>query len=610
MNIGQTMRALMGELRTGEARTLELRPGQVVRGVVTRIDANQQATVTINGVTIQALMEAGLKAGDTALLQVQPPGADGAIRLKLASAGTDLDPTPVSQGAAAPSGADGQLRSLGVAATKANLQAAELLQEAGVPLTKEAIQAAAAALRSVPAGIGKEAWAETVKLALGKGLPLSAAVLEAVHAVVHGDGPDRAFAAMAEQVKAALTDGSGAAAGKGGELLRQLSRLLEQAAAVVERGVQGREPQAAGDSPASPGAGGKPAPVQAGSGAAETGGGSALAEGRPAGEAAAGAAAVGNGRAGSTAAGQTREARAQAQPAAGTSAASTAGEGASAGKPATAAAAASGALAPSGDEVLPGATARGASATPQPEADQAASGNWLSRLLEQLGLEHESKAARLPGGSAPSGMEEAAVRRSDSVRSEQAATLKDVLLQTVRHEDLPETVKEATRQALQQITGQQLLLSGDRTQMLSHLTVMVPFYNAQGRQTAAVHVESRRNERGELDADNCRLLFDLSMRSLGPLLVDVQVTDRSVGIRVLNDHELSATLFAADKAEIAAVLEASGYHLAYLQTASYPERNPAQAGSASGQRDEVLFADKRERPGFRQRPYKGMDVRI
>ncbi|WP_438432420.1 hypothetical protein [Gorillibacterium sp. sgz500922] len=577
MNIGHTLRTLMGELRTGEARTLELRLGQVVRGVVTRIGEDRQATVTINGVSVQALMEAGLKVGDAAWLQVLPPGADGAIRLKLAQAGTEL-PLP-AEAAPLPELAD-QLGGLGLAATKGNRQAAALLAEANLPLSAEDVRAVADALRAAPAGTPKEAWTATVRLALAKGLPLSAGVLEALHAVTQGEGPDGAFAALAERVQTALQAETGAALGQGGALLRELSRLLGEAADAVERGV--------GDVRSQPAR----AELFGLTDQAESSG-PAVRGVSPGTDMVGGTTAPAPGREGSAAVGQARSSVPQAPAAPGASAAA----GAEPGDAAVASARAA-------DESAVGAEA---GSRPERSESQRAAGNWLVRMLEDLGLEHESRAARLPaGGSSPAGP---AAGDAGSLPSGPAATLKEALLLAVGHGDLPDTVKEAARQALLQLTGQQLLLSGNREQLLGHTTVLIPFYNEEGRRTAAVHVEARRKGRGELDADNCRLVFDLSMRSLGALLVDVQVTDRSVGIRVLNDHERSEALFAGGKQALSAILEASGYRLAYLQTGPYPEWNPASGGGSdrfSGKADSGL----QEPLGFQQKPYKGMDVRI
>lgn len=577
MNIGQTLRSLMGELRTGEARTLELRPGQIVRGVVGRVTPDQQATVTINGVTVQALLEAGLKPGEAALLQVQPPGADGTIKLKLApqsSAGLPEQAAPMAQ--ASP---DEQLQQLGLSGSKVNRQAVQLLQEAGQPLTKAGIQAAADALRTAPQGASKEAWLDTVKLALAKGLPLSEGTLEALHSVTQGPGPDRAYAELAHLIRVALSDGGGS--GKSGALLRELGRLLEQAAATVERGAQTDGRAGTGEAAHRTGSEGRSAD---GAGPAQA----SAAKPAEAGQAAAKAAAATN--AGSAPPAEAAEA--------GTGLAKRPGLTGQEGK--------AGQTLPEGtalaasDETETGSarmeSSRGTPAGPQ--GGRAEGGGWLSRMLTDLGVGHEHRIAHLPADSGPLAAEPAA----DSGRQ----TLKELLLQAVRQEDLPEPLKEAAGQALQQVTGQQLLLSGDRMQPLAHLTVMIPFYNEQGRQTAAVHVESRRDHRGELDADNCRLLFDLSMRTLGPLLIDVRVADRSVGIRVLNDHEKLAELLNAGKEEIDATMEAAGYRLSFLQTAAYPDGSRNHALSA-GHSDEAGMRDPMD---FYRTPYRGVDVRV
>ncbi|WP_058303909.1 hypothetical protein [Gorillibacterium timonense] len=629
MNIGQTLRSLMGELRTGEARTLELRPGQIVRGVVSRMTTEQQATVTINGVSVQAYLEAGLKPGEAALLQVQPPGADGAIRLKLAQNAAQLPDF------AASSQSDDPLSSLGLVASKGNRQAAQLLQEAGLPLTKAGIQETAAALKNIPAGIGKEGWLDTIKLALGRALPLSQGALESLHSVTAGPGLDRTFAALADQIRAAL-DGE-AGAGKNSGLLRQLGQLLEQLAATVEEGVQGKAQAAVGNANGRADSLGVPigreASGDAGSlpGASQTGreNGKPGVTGQPAGTNGSGGAAEGE-----TGAFKNAGSAGGAGPSGGIGNLANAGNsnhsansiapgnngnsgsvgnasnlnmnstesnqaGLGLAKDASMDPTDKAEMTSKGVNPSEGSNAD-SSAQSSRTSERAERGSWLSRMLSDLGVEHEQKLANLPVGTD--------IGRGSMEHSGDASrqTLKELLLQVGKQDDLPLPLKEAAAQALQQVTGQQLLLSGDRTQQLAHLTVMIPFYNEQGRQTAAVHVESRRNNRGELDADNCRLLFDLSMRTLGPLLIDVQVADRAVGIRILNDHGQLKGLLDAGREELVSTMEESGYRLSYLHSSDYPNVSQASTEVGESQTDSAI----RDQLDFHRKPYKSMDVRV
>ncbi|WJH33250.1 hypothetical protein N6H14_24460 [Paenibacillus sp. CC-CFT747] len=90
MNIGQLLRSMIGEGQPAEPKTLELKAGQVVKGMVLRLLAEQQAMVSIDGVTVKARLEAPLKAGEATWLQVQPSPDGGPLVLSPAANGNAI----------------------------------------------------------------------------------------------------------------------------------------------------------------------------------------------------------------------------------------------------------------------------------------------------------------------------------------------------------------------------------------------------------------------------------------------------------------------------------------------------------------------------------------
>ena len=82
MNISQMMKSFLGEASSTDSRAMELRTGQVVRGVVLQVTENSEAIVQINGVQVRAKLELPLQVGQSAMLQVQPPTSDALIVLK------------------------------------------------------------------------------------------------------------------------------------------------------------------------------------------------------------------------------------------------------------------------------------------------------------------------------------------------------------------------------------------------------------------------------------------------------------------------------------------------------------------------------------------------
>ncbi|MGW8820562.1 hypothetical protein ACWGNU_00480 [Paenibacillus lautus] len=675
MNIGSLIRGLLGEQKPGDAKTLELKPGQVVRGVVMNVSEDgQEAVVQIQGVQVKAKLETPLRAGETALLQVQPPGEGGTAVLKPLSQtpGQPLSPSSMAE----------VLDFAGLPDTKENREMIRGMQNAGVPLTKDNIAMFREALAVKPPQIPAAEWAESAAIAFHRGLPISPESVKGLHQAVFGPQLHQLLQSLEQQLTSALSNGIGgaAAAGKnaasaapstaaGAEataaaqqqtaannaagvaaqagsgqqaLLTKLQGLLQQLrgelaqpwasggtaapaagqpAAVPTRPAAALGEGAAGPSPKPPtpgaepwvgrllkllgaeheqqalrGAGTGPAGEAARSGstapAAPAGQpaatpGSGTAAGTAHGAAAPGAnAAVTASAAAPTAAGATVPAPAAAQP--------TAAAAAQASLPATPASGSGGAAAN-----MPGASATPGNAA---NANQQAPGipNAQTGAANQPGLTHPVTSTvqqQITQGVHPAAM--ASGPSGDSSLALQD-TLKGVLLQVLSSQDAPPALKEAAQQVIQHLTGQQLLLNTDRTAPFAQITLFIPLHGADGEQTASVHIQSRRGRKGELDATNCRLLFDLDMKFLGQTLIDVQVVDRIVSLNFRNDQPFAAELFEGTKQELAQAVSSIGYQLLSVKTEPLPlDSLPAAEDSVQGTAAE-----------YTPQVYKGVDMRI
>jgi hypothetical protein len=234
----------------------------------------------------------------------------------------------------------------------------------------------------------------------------------------------------------------------------------------------------------------------------------------------------------------------------------------------------------------------------------------------------------LPAGGSAEAAKPAAIATAagagtaDNVREE---TLKSALLALAAREDAPPALREAAQSLAQHITGQQLLMAGERTPHtpFHQMTLFIPLRDENGDTTATVHVQTRKGRRGEWDADNVRLWFDLRMRHLGPTVVDVQVVDRIVSLKLLNDNPWFRELAEESRDMLTAALQEAGYQLSSLRALPFPAPNAEDAspfaggtrlnegadgaasspsaGSATGTASASSFASK---------PYKGVDLRI
>jgi hypothetical protein len=264
------------------------------------------------------------------------------------------------------------------------------------------------------------------------------------------------------------------------------------------------------------------------------------------------------------------------------------------------------------------APAVGRAAEPEP-------GGWLSRLLRLVGadLEHDwltraamplsrhpapaGTAAGHPAPDLPMPADPAAAAESGEHAARES--LKSILLQLRAHDELPAPFKETIQQTIQQITGQQLLLSTDRSGTFIQMTLFLPMLPGQdGQRPASVHIQSRKKgKQGALDADNCRLLFDLHLGFLGALLIDVQVVDRYVNVTLHHDDPRIKEWAAGERPSLEEALEKMGYRCAQLRCVPLPEPHPAE-GAERGAGDPA--AGGRRLPVRASQPYKGVDVRI
>ncbi|MDH6669540.1 hypothetical protein M2277_000184 [Paenibacillus sp. LBL] len=669
MNIGSLIRGLLGEQKPGDAKTLELKPGQVVRGVVMNVSEDgQEALVQIQGVQVKAKLETPLRAGETALLQVQPPGEGGPAVLK------PLSPTPGQP--LSPSSMAEVLDFAGLPDTKENREMIKGMQTAGVPLTKENIAMFREALAVKPPMVPAAEWAESAAIAFHRGLPITPESVKGLHQAVFGPQLHQLLQSLEQQLASVISVGA-VPAGDGGKGAVPASSPLAGAAsgAAAETVPQQASPPAGGAGSAAqaatgqqqalltklqgllqqlrgelaqPWAGGGTATPAAGQAAVPAGPAAAPGEGAagpspkpptpgaepwvgrllkllgaeheqqslrgavsgPAGEAArTGSAALPGGQ------------QATALPAGGAAGAS-AVVPAPAPAPAPAPSTAGAALSPPA-AAQQQAAAGGVAASQPPAANAAGTGSGAVASApvttgNAASINHQAPVAQAgttnqPGVAQPSvpsaqqsmaqGMQQQSVIASTQAGDSSQAlqdTLKGVLLQVLSSQETPSALKEAAQQIVQHLTGQQLLLNTDRTAPFAQVTMFIPLHGADGEQTASVHIQSRRGRKGELDATNCRLLFDLDMRFLGPTLIDVQVVDRIVSLSFRNDQSFAAELFEGKKQELATAVASIGYQLLSVKTEPLPV-DPQPSSDMSVQGTAAEYAPQ---------TYKGVDMRI
>lgn len=583
MNIGPALRALMGEGQPADGRSLELRIGQIVRGVLLEMLNGQEGLININGMQVRAKLEAEMPLGHSMLLQVQPASAGGNLTLKPLADATETLPDE---------GMKDLLKSFGLPEQKWGMELVRGLKRDGFPIGKDMAGHFNAAMNLKPATVDAQTWMGAADVAFRRGLEPTEATLMSLRQALFQAPLHESLSAL-RTATANWLAGANNSSPETVALGQKVQALLAQGAALLQDG----EAQLAGAAPKN---GGAPAAAAAAHDAA-----AANAPGPAGTPPAAGAGPA----APQPAQMQAAPAQAQRQEPGAPAAAPEHERGAATGRAATTAA----------DAARAAGTAGAAGQAPPAPKQEAA---WLGRFLQWLGASHEHKLMhaaepqRLPGdaglpagGAAAAPGADAPAPASAQETRPAAETLKGALLALAAHEGAPPALREAAGTLANQITGQQLLLATERnnTAPFSHMTLFVPMKNGDGQTTATVHVQTRRSRRGEWDTDNCRLLFDLRMRNLGDTVVDVQVVDRIVSLKLLSDYPGMAELLEVARGELEAGMSSAGFQLFSLTAAPLPEWKGGSGASGAGVGD----ADKALPAGaFASKPYKGVDFRV
>ncbi len=707
MNIGSLFRGLIGDSKPGEARQMELKEGQVVRGVVTSVSEDgQEAVVQIQGVKVRAKLETPLQQGATTLLQVQAPDSDGLPVLKPVTGNPSNPLSNASMGEV--------LESFNLPDTKENREMITQMRASGITLNADNVKNIQSTLSQKPAGVPVGEWVQSAAVAIQRGLPVTAQSVSGLQQAIFGPPLHDLLSNLDNLVRATVTQVQENAANLGkGTTSDQAPENVASNPSTPNQAVQGNANPAQNNNPTSVLLGKLQTVLdQLGSIVAQSANPDT------------------DVNSGKMTLPSVPNPNGPQSP--------TAPVNTTANNPTQQAQGTTTNISPSNTtedvpSVLANSTNTAATASPKAQATEP----WLGRVLKLLGAEHEQQVARasvnntapetvptrseqtttslgangltqastdpttarnanpalqsnmnmvngmpnptleelLPAPTArvanPNGLQQIATNpdqiapdaelqntmnpkqvtanaqaqaainaqntptetdpllnpallnnrnsvdatnpahiaqqmasNTDDAVSKVQDTLKGILLQLTAADDVPPALKEAAQQLVQQLTGQQLLLNTDRTAPFAQVTMFVPFKGPDGQETASVQIQSRRGPKGELDASNCRLWFDLDMHSLGPTLVDVHVVDKIVTLKVHNDLEQLAPLVESKREEMATAMSALGYQLLSLKVDAMPVRSSATNENSTGMSDHDLL--QRYAPP----DYKGVDMKI
>jgi len=701
MNVNN-MKGILGDAVSNEVRTLELRVGQVVRGVVLQQFPNNEATVSINGVQVRAKLEVPIMEGQASLLQVQPDSKGGQVHLK------QVDPTAL--GLQDPM--KDILKALSLPDKPWANELIKDLRKEGFALNKETAAAFQRAAQLMPAGVNQEQWMNAAAAAFKRGLPMSEATIAAIHQLQSGASThqllDQLRGQLATLAQSNTTSASNAFISQlvslldeGAELLRQLSgqaagsgQLQQGNAAAVNSQTTAQQSSASIPMTAATMQLQQTAMLQSSetsqqSGVLQTNGqGAATQQQAAQGQSAAmhneplQVNSQGNGsnllpqlmkwlgvnyeamlgkqlmqqsttataqsgqivqqpdgmsaqsqtltQPGSVSLSAQQVSQQQVQQPLTNSAVQGTQHGAQ--HPAQPAGNQPGMMASTVQtagamQSMAGVELASHTAVQQgaqPTAQHLAGGGTQAPLQADQGgatssplpTQQAHSIASQPGTThasvigqhhEQSQIQQAALSSQQMAQHASHENLKSAILQLLGQPDVPGQVKETAQQLLHAITGQQLMLSAERNHsVFSHITMFIPIKDADNGQTASVHIQTRRDRRGELDSENCRIVFDLQMKSLGPTLVDMSIVNKIVSLNLWNDHPALAPIMEALKPEISEALYDHGYMLSSVRATPIPLKEEEAVKHEEG-RQVIIPPDIDQLSSTR---YKGVDFKV
>lgn len=683
MNITQMMRGLLGDVKSGDSRKVELKAGQVVRGVVMKVDSeSKDAIVQINGIQVRAKLETPLSPGQTAMLKVQPESTADTIVLKQVETAADQ---------ASEDSIRQLVKASGMPEAKWAMDIIRDLKRDGIPLTRDVVQALKQAVESMPKGVDPEEWMKAAAVALRRGMPVTEQTVAGMRQVMYGKPVHQLLEELETQLADFIEVNDSGVEGETSEqvtrtaLQSQTSGLADTAArlkailsemkasttnlANVEQtdttpdaatgGVQRWKPEqlipnvkssfnpvlmqkAAYEAMELPddsaesisNRGNTGAAIQADNTAAKVVASSTS-------PTLAAASSIGNDtsvwvgkmlqllgvnheqqllhetarqlvatasdnkaaastpvttQAAEDTTAQTKQSAATGSVPMGTDVEQLVSRPSGTGITGTGLNASEDDATVKGEQIKP-AYDRIVNGQPQTQAaSKSTVPGRTSALLQDALASHQPD----DGMSAPL---QNGIRPAEGSVSE---TLKSALLSLASMDDAPAPLKETAQQLIHQITGQQLMLAPERNgSVLTHVTLFIPIQDENGSQTASVHVQTRRGSKNELDASNCRLLFDLHLKVLGDTVVDVHVVDKIVNLNVWNDHPVMGQIADHERGAVAEALNRAGYQLLTFNVR--PATRVLSDGDTLVEGSNLSLPDF---PAYGGTPYKGVDIKI
>ncbi len=476
MNLSQLLGTIFRGTEPTHGQLLQLKPGQIVKATILAMISNEEALLQIGQTKLIGKLEASLTVGETAWLQVKQRVATGQITMKVVNApnsGKDIS-----------NGSFEQLTlALGLSNNPKHQQIVQTLVDAGVPLSKEKTQQIEQIVNElVPKGIREKSQftstLDAIVIAVKRQLPLSQMTIRSIREFISSEPLDEKLNALIKEIDTQLQTRSNipspTLATKISHIRNEIEKLYIQQSSVSPIQIKANENA-------------KDIPTRTQHSAIPSIGLS------------------------------------QVMPHTGETVDSPIGHSIQRNDV--------NAQIIRNTNVFP-STNR--SESPERETDNNKSNNKpndVQVMLNRMGISHENTIKELMKHNLS--LNESVNLETNNVKSMLISLISDELHQTP-------LLRELAEKMVNHITGQQLMMlqTTQPDSVFSQLIWQIPVHHQGQTNTAFIQMEWK-NERAsgkkEIDLANCRIFFQLTMTHLGLTLVDVNIVDKIVNLKIYNN---------------------------------------------------------------------------
>lgn len=173
--------------------------------------------------------------------------------------------------------------------------------------------------------------------------------------------------------------------------------------------------------------------------------------------------------------------------------------------------------------------------------------HMLKNLIYSLGLEYEKEVKTWANANQDS---------ADPLHS-----LKPLLMRAMT--ELGTNGKEL-EPLLNRLTGMQLI-SHDPIGSMFQMVMQLPISFGGKQSDITLQWSGRKTEKGQIDADYCRILFYLDLQSIDQTVIDMQIQNKVIHLSVLNENKEIEPIVKALTPTLKEKLESIGYTLSFIK---------------------------------------------